>query len=163
MHNRQMPLVPEWLERLHCRMQSEKPIQIDHLILLNRNRRPHLVVSILAMGHNNVQPVRRPALKNDNQLLTLCLRRGCLSKNGSRQKARNRGRPHDGHCAALHQRPSRNRHETGSCKKTPSVAKTSRLRKLRTTAFICSRIHHPVTVPHIPPKESRGVYVQPAS
>src|SRR5437764_10218023 len=67
MHNREMPLLPDRLEGSHGRVQHEKTVKIDDGTAWNIYRRPHGVISLLAVGHDNVQAVSGPALKDDNQ------------------------------------------------------------------------------------------------
>src|ERR1700719_2940320 len=81
MHNRQLVLAEQWLERRKARMQSEKSIEIDCRVsaaaprLRDRNRWAQPVVVRLPERHYDVQSVRSPALKQDYELF-LARRRG---------------------------------------------------------------------------------------
>ena len=45
-------------------MQPEESVEIDHLVLRNRNARPHRIVVLLAIGNHDVEPIRRATLKD---------------------------------------------------------------------------------------------------
>ena len=107
MHDGQMPLVPQRLQRPHRRMQPKEPIQIDHRVLRNPNIRPVLVVRRLPIRHHHIQPIRRPALEDDNE--PLALRSRSLRHHTPRQESRNRRRPNDSHRPAPHKSASRQR------------------------------------------------------
>jgi hypothetical protein len=75
-------------------MQSEKSIQVENVFARNVDTRPHPVISLLPMRHDNVQAIRSPALKNDHQ--PLGTRAGLdRPKRSSSQEARHGGRAHD--------------------------------------------------------------------
>src|SRR5712692_7469175 len=80
-------------------MQPEKPIEIDGGIgctpprLRNRDRRPHAIVIRLRKRNDDVESVRRPALKQHHKLLLVrhrCRRHRAL------QKRRHRAEPNHG-------------------------------------------------------------------
>jgi hypothetical protein len=85
-----MLLFPEWFKRRHCRMQSEKSVEIEHGLPGNIYRRPHGVIGGLAVGHNDVQPVRRSALEDYDQPIAANARVR-RAKGRARQKPRQRG------------------------------------------------------------------------
>src|SRR5204863_922540 len=89
----------ERLERSKARVQTEKSVQVDRRIraaelgLRNSNRRTHAVIIRFAKGHNDVQAVRRAALKQHHELLLVGHRRrrdGTLQKRGHRAEADHR-------------------------------------------------------------------------
>ncbi len=68
-HDGQMALVPERLQGRHRGMQSEEAVEIDDRVARNIDRRPHGVVSLLAVRNHDVQSVGRAALEDDHQPL----------------------------------------------------------------------------------------------
>jgi Protein of unknown function (DUF1800) len=107
MHNREMLPVPQRLQTRHRRMQSEKSIQIDNLLLRNSNRRPHLEIRRLGVWDDNIQPICRPALKDHHQLLPAHTGCGRLRHHRARQEARYRRRPHQSQRSVLQESSTR--------------------------------------------------------
>src|SRR5260370_7452984 len=87
MHNGELILVKERLERREARMQAKKSVEVDRCItiqlgvckykprtpaatlwLWNRDARTHAVIIRFAEGHHDIQSVRRAALKNNDHL-----------------------------------------------------------------------------------------------
>ena len=93
-------------------MKTKRPVQIENLVLRNRNRRPHGVISRFPVRHHQVQPVRRTALKQHHQLLAARLRTCNLRQHTSFQEGRDHSRAHQRHRAATHKNPTGNAHET---------------------------------------------------
>ena len=56
---------------MHGGVQSEKSIQVDELVLRDRDGRPELIVVLLRMGHHDIETVGRAPLEDDYQLLAL--------------------------------------------------------------------------------------------
>ena len=108
-NNRQVSLVIQRLERRHLRMQPKEPVQVDDLILLDRNRRPHGVVVRLGVRHHHVQAVAGAALEDHHQLLLVGRRRRHLGIDRPCQEARNHGRSHQRQRTALHKAAPRHR------------------------------------------------------
>ncbi len=104
MHNRQVLLLPQRLQTRHRRMQSEKSIQIENLLLRNGDRRPHLEIGRFGVRDDNIQPIRRAALKDHHQLLATRARRRRLRHHCARQEARNRRRAHQRQGSVLQER-----------------------------------------------------------
>ncbi len=80
-HNRQVLLIEERLERSERRVQSEETVQIDRRAILFRgvvrrprdgNRRAEVVVGLFAVRHHHVQSVGRAALEDRDQDLLAC-------------------------------------------------------------------------------------------
>ncbi len=84
-HNGKMLLPPQRFERSHRRMQSEETVKIEHGFPGNVDGRPHRIVRSLAVRHNNVQPVRRAALKDDDQSLVAQSRIGGAKRRASKK------------------------------------------------------------------------------
>src|SRR6266436_3351593 len=79
-------------------MQAEKAVQVENLLAGNVNARPHRVISSLGVRDDDVQSVRRAALKDDDQSP------GPASgfdraQSCTRQKTRDRGRADHGQSA----------------------------------------------------------------
>ena len=141
MNDRQMPPVPQRLQRLHRRVETEKPVQIDDLALLDRDRRPHLVVVALGVGHDHIQPIHRAALEEHHQALPVCLRGSRLRQHRSGKKARNHGGANDGHRPAPHKSSPRDRHKSNLPPKVPASMQT------RFGGASCADLRsHPLTV-----------------
>src|SRR5260370_10944157 len=109
-HDRQLLRSKQRLQRRKARMQSEKSIQINRRIsraaprLRNRNRRPQPVIILLGEGNYDVQPIRRPALKQHHKLLLVRHRsRRCRAL----QKRRHRAQPDQSNPALLQKIPPR--------------------------------------------------------
>ena len=83
-HDRQVSLIVERLERGERGMQPEESVQIKNLVLRNRNARPHLVVILLAIGNHDVEPVRGAALEDHHQ--PLVRNPGRLRQNAAHKK-----------------------------------------------------------------------------
>src|SRR5437764_13251546 len=79
-------------------MQSEKAVEVDRALgcterfsesdgTRNRNARPEIVIGFLSVGHDDIQSVRRTALKEANQ--RFALRYGCEvhTERGTTEKA----------------------------------------------------------------------------
>src|SRR5208282_6513163 len=108
-HNGEMLLFPQWLERRHRWMQSEKTVEVKHRLPGDVNRRPHRVVTRLAVRHNDVQSVGRTALENDDQALGA--NPGVSGPKGrARQKARQRGRANYSQRTVAKKNPSSDGH-----------------------------------------------------
>ena len=88
MHDRKVTLLKQRLERRHRRMQAELPVQIQHVLLLDRNRRTHRVVVLLLIRHHDVQSVGRATLKQHHQFLSARLRRCALGHHAPHQETR---------------------------------------------------------------------------
>src|ERR1022692_1096372 len=69
MHNRQLTLLPQRLERRQRRMQPKESIKIEHSLARNVDARPHGVILRLGMRNHDVQTVGRAALEDHNQPL----------------------------------------------------------------------------------------------
>ena len=93
MYDRKMTLIPQRLQRRHSRMQPEEPVKIDHRIAWNVDGRSHRVVRLLPVRNHDIQPIRRPALKNHNQ--TLVPSPSSSPERCTGQEAGNRGRTHN--------------------------------------------------------------------
>src|SRR6266446_4266045 len=110
MHDRQLILSKQRLERREARMQPEITIQIDRRVrhatprLRNRNRRPQPVVVWLREGNYDVQAVGGAALEQHHQLL-LVWHRGRRSR--ALQKRRHRAHPHQRDSTLLQKIPPR--------------------------------------------------------
>jgi hypothetical protein len=83
-----MALVEQRLKGLHCRVQSEKSIQVDQLVLRDRDRRPKLVVAALGMGHHDIEAIGRTPLEDHYELFTLGLGAGRLGEDGAPKECR---------------------------------------------------------------------------
>src|ERR1035438_10737993 len=71
MNNRQVLLVPQWLQWRKRRMKPEKAIQVDHWLPGNVDTGSQRVILPLGMWNYDIEPIRRPALKNhDHALVT---------------------------------------------------------------------------------------------
>ena len=101
-HDRQVFLIPQRLERRHRRMQPKEPVQIDHRVLRNPDVRAVLVVRRLPIRHHHIQPIRRAPLEDHHQLLAPRLRFRRLGHHAAREKRRDRRRPHHRHRPASH-------------------------------------------------------------
>src|SRR5260370_20615417 len=86
-----MLLVPERLKGRHRGMQSEKAVEVERGFLRNIDGRSHGVVTRLAVGHNNVEAVGRPALKDYDESLGTDSGVG-RAKGRAGQETRQRGR-----------------------------------------------------------------------
>src|SRR5215510_10737306 len=91
MHDGKVALIPQRLEGRQRRMQSEETVKIEHLVARNIDARPHRVIGTLAMGYDDVEPIRRAALKNHHQPLELGPRFGGTEHSAS-QETRDRSR-----------------------------------------------------------------------
>ena len=67
MNNGKVPGIVERLETGHRGMKSEKSIQIDRLVLRNRNARAHRVIILFAVGNDDIQTIDCATLKDDDQ------------------------------------------------------------------------------------------------
>ena len=90
MNDGEMALVVERLERSHGRMQTEEAVQIDHLILLDSDRRAHGVIVLLAIGDNDVEAVGGATLEEYDQLLMIGGGSRHLSHDAASEKGRYR-------------------------------------------------------------------------
>ena len=95
MHNGQVALVPEWLERRQRRMQAEEAVEVEHFFARDVDAGAHRVVGPLAVRHDDVQPVRGAALEDDDQALG-CLPGSTDAEGGPRQKTWNCRRTDNG-------------------------------------------------------------------
>ncbi len=93
MHDGEMSLIVERLERRERGMQAEKAVEIDDLVLRNRDRGPHRVVVLLVIGHNNVEAVGGAALEDNHKTAAGSCR---LGHDGADEEAGNRRRARDG-------------------------------------------------------------------
>ena len=93
-HNGQVPLVPDGLQRGQRGMQSEEPVQVEDVVARNVDAGTHRVISALAMRHDNVQAIRSPALKNYDQPLGARAKFD-RPKRSTCQKAWHSGRAHN--------------------------------------------------------------------
>src|SRR6202041_1106578 len=59
----QVPLIEQGFERLHSRVESEKPIQVNELALRDGDGRPQLVVVLFCVRHHDIEPICGPALE----------------------------------------------------------------------------------------------------
>jgi hypothetical protein len=118
-HDRQVPLLPQRLERRERRMQPEESVQINYRLARNVDAGPHGVVLLLAMGDHNVQPIRRAALEDDDQ--SFGAGTGCLSR------AEGRARKKAGHrrCADHGQRAVAKKNATSNGHKEQLLASSS--------------------------------------
>src|SRR5580700_4213442 len=73
-HDRQMMLIPEWLQRGHRGMQAEETVEVEDILARDVDGGAHIVIRPLAMRHHDVQPVGSAALKDDNQAFGPCSR-----------------------------------------------------------------------------------------
>ena len=80
MDHGQVALIEKRFERLHRRVKSEESVQLDQLVLRDRDGRPKLIVVGFRMRHHNIEAISGPALKDDDQLLALRLRARGLSQ-----------------------------------------------------------------------------------
>src|SRR6202043_3978422 len=67
MHNRQLTLLPERLERCEGRMQAKESVKIKHSLARYIDARPQGVILRLTVGHDDVQAVGGPTLENHDQ------------------------------------------------------------------------------------------------
>src|ERR1700689_513862 len=113
MHNRELALLPQRLERRKRRMQPEEAVEIEHRFAWNIDARPHRVILRLGIRHHDVETVRRAPLKNDHQAL---IARPRLSRapRGTREKAGYRRRAHNGERAVPKKNPTCDRHKNRS-------------------------------------------------
>ena len=109
--NRHELPIEQRLERSKGRMQPEEPVQIDRCVRDarsgpgDRDRRPQIVVRFLPMRHDDIQSVRRPALKNRDQDL-LPRRRGIGGVQRPRQPKRSRAHAHHRQSGIAQKNPS---------------------------------------------------------
>src|SRR5437879_10484462 len=83
----QLLAVPQWLECRHRWVQSKEPVKINHRRTRDSDRRPHLVISWLAMRDNDVQSISRTSLEeNDHPLFSAAIN---VSECSAREKAGN--------------------------------------------------------------------------
>src|SRR5260370_34641346 len=100
MHNGEMLLVPQRFKSAHRRMQSEEAVQIDDAVSAtawpgNGNARAHVVVRLLGVRHNDVEPVGGATLEQHHQALTAATCRRLRSVDRARQETRNNAGTHD--------------------------------------------------------------------
>ena len=57
MNDGQVARLIERQQRLHGRVKAKGPIQVEHLVRLDRNCRPHRVVSLFPVRYNQVQTI----------------------------------------------------------------------------------------------------------
>ena len=109
MHNGQMLLLPERLERSEGWMQSEESVEIDHRLSRNVDAGPHRVILRFGMRYNDVQSIGGATLENHDEPLgaTAILNR---TKGRSGKKAWNGGRPDDGEGAVAKKNAACNGH-----------------------------------------------------
>ena len=107
-HDGEMALLPQRLKWRQRRMQSEEAIEIDHGLSWNVDAGPHRIVLRLAVRNNNVEPVGRAALEDDDE--TLVTRALDRSERGARKKAGHGSRPDDGERAVAKKDATRDRH-----------------------------------------------------
>src|SRR6185369_4432767 len=108
MHDCKASLDPNRLQRLHRWMKTEKAIEIDNVLLLNRNRGAHRVVGTLSMRNDDVQSIGGTTLEDHNQSLVASAALG--TKRSACQETRQRRSSHHRHRSTLHECPSCNRH-----------------------------------------------------
>ena len=94
-NDRQMALVVERLERRKGWMQAEEAIEIDDLVLRDRDGGTHRVVVLFFVGDDNVESVGGSALK-DNHQAAAGVAGGSFGEHGADKKAWDRGRARDG-------------------------------------------------------------------
>ena len=93
MNDREMTLVIQWLERRKRWVQTEETIEVQHILLLDRNRRPHRVIVLFLERHNDVQPVGRSTLKQHYKPLVVGSRSRRFRHDATQQEARNHRSP----------------------------------------------------------------------
>jgi len=75
-------------------MQPEKSVKVDYRIARDVDRRPHRVISLLAVGDYDIESVGGAALEDDNQALVLEAER--LNRmSGAGKESWNRSGTHD--------------------------------------------------------------------
>src|SRR5208283_6083012 len=67
MHDGEVFLLPERLKRRHCRVESEEAVEIEQGFFRNVDCGPHRVVCRLTVRYDDVEPVSRTALEDDDQ------------------------------------------------------------------------------------------------
>ena len=87
-------------------MQAELPVKVQHVFLLDGDRRPHGIVVLFPIRNDNIQAVRRTALEEDDHFLAACLRRCLLRHDGTYQEGGYRRRADQCKCAVLYKSPS---------------------------------------------------------
>ncbi len=90
-------------------MQPEESIEIKHSLARNIDAGPHRAILRFTVRHHNVQPVRRPALKNHDQPPGARTRLTRAHGRAS-QKARHRSRAHHGQRAIAKKNATSNGH-----------------------------------------------------
>src|SRR6267378_8183011 len=76
-------------------MEAEESVEVNHRVARDIDRRPHGVISLLAMRDHDIQTISRASLENDHQpLVTRVSFDGGVSrackKRGDRSRAHNR-------------------------------------------------------------------------
>src|SRR6266567_7150505 len=74
MNDRQALRIPHWLEGHERRMKTKEAIEIDRRLsaairFCHCDVRPHVIISMLAVRHDDIQPIDSAALKDRNQRL----------------------------------------------------------------------------------------------
>src|SRR5579864_8026503 len=91
-------------------MEAEEAIEIEHRPARNVDAGAHCVILRFVMGNDDVQTIRRTALKNHDQPLIACS--GVHStERGASEKAGNRSRPNDGEPTVPYEYATRNCHK----------------------------------------------------
>ena len=98
MHDSQVLLVPDRLERRHGRMQSEESVEVNYIFARDIDRGPHRIVRPLTMRDHDVEPICRAALKDHHQPLVACAAFS-RTKSSSTKKAWYGRRTDHGKCA----------------------------------------------------------------
>jgi hypothetical protein len=70
-YDRQLALIPQWLEGRQGRVQSEKSIEINDRIARNIDGWPHRIICLLGVRDHDVQSVSSAALEDHDQPLVL--------------------------------------------------------------------------------------------
>src|SRR6266478_7869886 len=123
MHDGELILMKERLEWREARMQAKKSVEVDRCItiqlgickykprtpaatlwLRNRDGRTHAVIIRFAKGHDDIQTVRRAALKKHDELFLV--RHGCRG-HGALQKRGHGAQANHGHSAVFQEIPAR--------------------------------------------------------
>ena len=91
-------------------MQPEEAIEIEHILPRNVDTWPHRIVLRFAMRYDDIQTIRRAALKDHDQAFGTYAGLS-RSHGGTRQKARHRRRADDGESAVTKKNAACNCHE----------------------------------------------------
>src|SRR5581483_2251104 len=99
MHDGEMTLVIERFEGRELGMKAKEAVEIDDLVLWNRDRRAHRVVVFFMVGNHHVEPIDCAALEDNDQPLARSA--GSLRNHAANEKAGNGRGARDGERASV--------------------------------------------------------------